>query len=307
MNSAHRVALTAAAVAVTLASMGCGPAAVAPSPTVAPATAVSGHLPSSPEPSPSPQADRMTLQVRLEAGPLQQITVKLPKGWANNNMAAARGSAGPPEGMGFRVSLVDNTFEDPCAHVERTPKIGSTVDALTTALGEIPSNARPNLSRRRSPGTRQRTSSLRSQRRCPAQSSTCGRTLRAGIGGSMARISWSRSGFSRRAVSASLFRLVISHHPRSSEGRASGNPRLDRVRRHVLVAVCAGAPDRSRPRHTNGHRVSGPTPRLVTSSATASLQNDRSCPFDEATYRPTSYQLFERCAKVLSTISRVLA
>ena len=37
MNSARRVALTAATVVVTLASTGCGPAAVAPSPTVAPA------------------------------------------------------------------------------------------------------------------------------------------------------------------------------------------------------------------------------------------------------------------------------
>jgi hypothetical protein len=134
MNSARRVALTAAAVVVTLASTGCGPAAVAPSPTVASATVISP----SPDSSPTPQADRMTIAGSSEAGSVQQITVKLPKGWENNDMAAARGSAGPPEGMGFRVSLVDNTFKDPCAHVERTPKIGSTVDALTTALGEIP-------------------------------------------------------------------------------------------------------------------------------------------------------------------------
>ena len=100
MNSARRVALTAAAVVVTLASTGCGPAAVAPSPAVAPATVVS----SSPEPSPSPQADRMTIAGSSEAGSVQQITVKLPKGWENNDMAAARGSAGPPEGMGFFVS-----------------------------------------------------------------------------------------------------------------------------------------------------------------------------------------------------------
>jgi hypothetical protein len=80
----------------------------------------------------------MTIAGSSEAGSLQQITVKLPKGWENNDMAALRGSAGPPEGIGFRVSLVDNTFKDPCAHVERTPKVGSTVDALTTALGEIP-------------------------------------------------------------------------------------------------------------------------------------------------------------------------
>jgi hypothetical protein len=140
MNSARRVALTAATVVVILASVACGPAAVAPSPTIAPATVVSPSpvVSSSPEPSPSPQADRMTIAGSSEAGSLQQITVNLPKGWEKNDMAAARGSAGPPEGMGFRVTLVDNTFKDPCAHVERTPKIGSTVDALATALGEIP-------------------------------------------------------------------------------------------------------------------------------------------------------------------------
>lgn len=36
------------------------------------------------------------------------------------------------------MSLVDNTFKDPCSHVERSPKIGSTVEALAAALGEIP-------------------------------------------------------------------------------------------------------------------------------------------------------------------------
>ena len=36
------------------------------------------------------------------------------------------------------MSLVDNTFSDPCAHIEREPKVGPTVDDLVTALGEIP-------------------------------------------------------------------------------------------------------------------------------------------------------------------------
>ena len=40
--------------------------------------------------------------------------------------------------MAFVVSLVDNTFKDPCAHVQQSPKIGSTVAALATALGEVP-------------------------------------------------------------------------------------------------------------------------------------------------------------------------
>src|SRR6185295_19053314 len=49
---------------------------------------------------------------------------------------ASRG--GDPPGIAFFVSLVDNTFKDPCAHVERSPRIGSTVEALAGALGEIP-------------------------------------------------------------------------------------------------------------------------------------------------------------------------
>jgi hypothetical protein len=40
--------------------------------------------------------------------------------------------------MAFVVSLVDDTFADPCSHRERSPKVGSTVDDLATALGEIP-------------------------------------------------------------------------------------------------------------------------------------------------------------------------
>jgi hypothetical protein len=141
MNSMLSVAI--AAVIVVMASA-CNPSAVAPSPTVARTTVISPSPVSSPsvslspEPSPSNQADRMTVGGSAEAGFTQHITLKLPKGWENNDMAAARGSAGPPSGMGFRTTLVDNTFKDPCAHIERTPKIGSTVDALVTALGEIP-------------------------------------------------------------------------------------------------------------------------------------------------------------------------
>ena len=65
-------------------------------------------------------------------------TVKLPDGWQNSTYAAHRGTTAPPEGMGMVLSLVDNTFKDPCAHVERSPKIGPTVADFATALGEIP-------------------------------------------------------------------------------------------------------------------------------------------------------------------------
>jgi len=70
------------------------------------------------------------------AGSALQFTAELPAGWAPFEFGGGRD--GEPEGMAFFVSLVDNTFADPCAHVERSPKVGSTVEALAAALGEIP-------------------------------------------------------------------------------------------------------------------------------------------------------------------------
>jgi hypothetical protein len=40
--------------------------------------------------------------------------------------------------MSFFTSLVDNTFQDPCEHRERSPKIGSSPAALAAALAAIP-------------------------------------------------------------------------------------------------------------------------------------------------------------------------
>jgi hypothetical protein len=68
------------------------------------------------------------------------LTVTLPSGWEpiQFGFGADNGTSSPPAGMAFIVSLVDDTFKDPCAHVQRSPKIGSTVAALATALGEVP-------------------------------------------------------------------------------------------------------------------------------------------------------------------------
>jgi hypothetical protein len=137
MTNALKVAIAAAAVVVVVvaginflprsgAGIG-GPGAGSPSPVVS----------LSPEPSPSHHADRMTVAGSAEAGSTLHLTVQLPEGWANNDMAASRDPT-PPGGVGFRVTLVDNTFKDPCSHVQRSPKVGSTVEALTTALGEVP-------------------------------------------------------------------------------------------------------------------------------------------------------------------------
>ena len=73
----------------------------------------------------------------LGGSPLR-LTADLPVGWKNITWGAVRGDSAPPAGMAFIVSLVDDTFTDPCTQLRRTPKIGPTVEALMTALGEIP-------------------------------------------------------------------------------------------------------------------------------------------------------------------------
>jgi hypothetical protein len=137
MNSPARFAVAAAAV-VAVAIVGInlyprpggigGPGPASPSPRVSP----------SPQPSPSLQAARMTVAgTELPGASLLQLTAQLPAGWVNNISAATDGPLAP-SGTAFFVSLVDNTFADPCSHVQRTPKLGPTVTALATALAEIP-------------------------------------------------------------------------------------------------------------------------------------------------------------------------
>ena len=134
MNSGLKMAF--AATAVVLAGVACGPSAVAPS-TVALSSPVVSPAPVSPSlaSSPSAQAARITV-----AGSALQFTADLQAGWGSFDYGANRGlSESPPDaGIAFFASLVDNTFKDPCSHLERTPKIGSTVEALATALGEVP-------------------------------------------------------------------------------------------------------------------------------------------------------------------------
>lgn len=129
MNSALKMALATAAVVVV--GTACGPGAIAPSAAVAPSPVASPST----TPIPSLQAVRMTV-----AGSSLRFTAELPAGWGSFDYGANRGMLGSPTeaGIAFFASLVDNTFKDPCSHLQRTPKIGSTVEALATALGEIP-------------------------------------------------------------------------------------------------------------------------------------------------------------------------
>ena len=127
MNSTIKVILAAAAViAVVVAGISLLPrndAAVGGPST--PSTSAS------PLPSSSQQVDRMGL-----GGTDQHFSVDLPEGWENNEWVANNHPLGGD--TSFFVGLVDNTFDDPCARVERTPKVGPTVEDLATALGEIP-------------------------------------------------------------------------------------------------------------------------------------------------------------------------
>jgi len=150
VTSTLKMIFTAAAVVVSC--IACGPAAVAPSPVVSPtavipspvvsptAVAPSSVVTLSPEPSSSQQAATLTVAGTDVIGPPLLLTVTLPSGWESIQFGfgADNGTSSPPSGMAFIVSLVDNTFKDPCAHVQRSPKIGSTVAALATALGEVP-------------------------------------------------------------------------------------------------------------------------------------------------------------------------
>lgn len=148
MNSTLKVVFTAAAIVVS--STACAPVAVAPSPVVSPtavipspvvsptAVAPSSAVTLSPEPSSSQHAATLTVAGTDVTGSPLLLTVTLPSDWQPFQFGANRGTSSPPSGMAFIVSTVDNTFTDPCAHVQRSPKIGSTVEALATALGKIP-------------------------------------------------------------------------------------------------------------------------------------------------------------------------
>jgi hypothetical protein len=138
VKSTLKMALAAAAAVV--AGIACGPAAVAPSPAVAPSATVapSSAVAPPPDSSPSQQTARVTVAGSDVNGSALLLSVELPPEWEPFEFGANRGTTAPPTGMAFVVSTVDNTFEDPCAHDERSPKVGSTVEDLAKALGEVP-------------------------------------------------------------------------------------------------------------------------------------------------------------------------
>jgi hypothetical protein len=144
MNGTLKIGLAAAAVVAAVAvglyllprqGGGVGGPGVTPSPVVSPS-----GVPASPTPSASDAAAGWHVAgTDLPGAPRLKFSADVPSGWTPFEFGAFHG-ADPraPAGMSFFVSLIDNTFADPCVHTQRTPKIGSTVEAAATALGQIP-------------------------------------------------------------------------------------------------------------------------------------------------------------------------
>ena len=151
MNSSLRIGF-AAAIVVSL--VACGPAAVGPSVvTVGPSVASVGPSvasvapspvasPSVVQPSPAPSSGSQIAHMLVAgtdlSGPALRLTVQIPADWQSSQFVAERGTSSPPAGMAFVVSVVDNTFADPCSHRQRSPKVGPTIGDLASALGKVP-------------------------------------------------------------------------------------------------------------------------------------------------------------------------
>ena len=151
MNTIRKAFIGMAVVVIAGAGTACDPAAAPPSSTpvaLSPAAAAPSRSVAVPSSlaavSPSPVSDQSQHTARLTVGgtdvngPLLRLTVDLPSDWQAFEFGAQRGTSSPPAGMAFVVSTVDNTFKDPCSHLQRSPKVGPTVDDLAAALGEIP-------------------------------------------------------------------------------------------------------------------------------------------------------------------------
>ncbi len=88
--------------------------------------------------APSPRLETMTVAGSEVGSASLRLTLALPDGWSHSTYAAKPDTADPRAKTAFFLSVVDNTYADPCAHIERSPKIGTSVEALAAALGDIP-------------------------------------------------------------------------------------------------------------------------------------------------------------------------
>jgi hypothetical protein len=136
MNGLLKIALpTAAVIAVVVAGVNFLPRDTGPAgPGLA--TAPPSASPTSAQ-SPEVWATPMTVAGTERGASALRLTAALPAGWKSGRYTAAV-AEGPPSGAGLFVSVIDNTFSDPCLHVQRTPRIDATVAGWLTAIGDMP-------------------------------------------------------------------------------------------------------------------------------------------------------------------------
>ena len=252
MNRSPRVATIVATVAMVASACG-GSAAVAPSQPVPPTQAASAASATpaafpSPAPSPSHRVARMTVAgTEVKGSSPVNATADLPPSWSGDQNAADIHPYGPPAGIGFNLSVIDDTFADPCKHQARDPKIGSTVAARAAALGEIPGVSTKAPVQTTIAGREATYIELTIPRRCPVRqtSSPCGRTRRATTGTQWGRTSLARMDPRRRRPGRRHHRPIVPGHHRRIQRRAATDPRLDRIRsltRAASEGPCSSSP-----------------------------------------------------------------
>src|SRR6187551_1980918 len=120
------------ATAVVLGILVVGATGLAASPSPSPAV-----LLRSPGPSPATTTYLLTVKGTDMTGMPRRLTVDLPSEWFRLPGGAQLGVTAS-DWTAFIVSIVDNTYADPCAHTLRSPKVASTVEAAAAALADIP-------------------------------------------------------------------------------------------------------------------------------------------------------------------------
>ena len=236
---------SATVIVIAGASVACSPAAVA-SPSCGGSSAVArvgiarGAVSLSPQPSAGLHAAHLTVAGTDVNGSSLGLTVQLPSGLAGGPVRRGSGTSSPPAGMAFVVSEVDNTFADPCAHTQRSPKVGSTVADLAKALGEIPDTTATDPVQTTIAGHPATYIEIAIPASLPCvpsefylwQDSPNGYWWVQGYG-ETARV-WILDVGGKRVTFLAHSYPGLQHR---SQGRVREDPQLDRVRRGVLTAV----------------------------------------------------------------------
>ena len=144
VNNVIKLALAAAAVvAVVVAGLNLVPrsdSGIGGTPSPSPSDAVS--------PIPSVPASQAAVRIDMYPAGFEERTFSVlrPPGWytccagtSGPGFSLIRNTTAPPTGMSVYFYAPTTTYSDPCGLVAVDPPVGSTVDDLVQALGEIPS------------------------------------------------------------------------------------------------------------------------------------------------------------------------